>query len=368
MEDLIYLANEYESLLNKRFKYVFENNVSFAFQFQPRNFYHLLGFHKLSDSTVEQMLLNNIFNREDFFKYVKEGRIGLDYIDASVLNGFTDCVVNFNDTHHQSKLNDIKRNRFEYFKASFLQELLLSKIIIDFNPEDCDSDIQAEKLFFKMIEAENRNLNLFIGKNEEQNYFYPATFFLETRKDRYKQNVDTTEQIQLKLLSREIVDLTSNQTVDFYVNWINVFREVASSKEQEVLNTLKHWHGTYISEQYANAEIVALQKEITTDELQKRKLDKIKPNTQDEARDVKKKIRTIAKELKNNKREVEVLRQYLLIVHNLELKSLLKIYQEYFHNALNKDILRKMLSDNNFFNTTLYPNQFIEIYNRYSYN
>ena len=365
MENLIYLANTYETLLNKKLKYVFENNVAFSFQFQPRNFYHLLGFHKLSDSTVEQMLINNVFNKDDFFRYVKEGKIGLDYIDDSIVNGFTDYVVNFSDTNHQDKLNDIRNNRFAYFNEDFLKELLLSKIMIDFNPEDCDSDIQAKQLFFKMIETKDRNLNLFVGKNEELDYFYPATFFLETSKDRYKQKADKTPQKQLKLLCREIIDLTNNKTVDFYVHWINVFREVASVEKLEILKKLKHWYGTYVSAEDANKEVRLLEQTIATAESQKRKLDKIRPASQDEARDVKKKIRMISKELKDNKRKSEILQQYLLILDDLELKSLIKIYQDYFPNKLDKKKLKEMLKSEDLFKITYTPNQFIELYNKY---
>ena len=50
--DLQQLAVEYRRLLNKKFCYVFSGGIEIQFQFKMENFYHLLGFHKLTDVTV----------------------------------------------------------------------------------------------------------------------------------------------------------------------------------------------------------------------------------------------------------------------------------------------------------------------------
>ena len=364
MEDLVQLASTYETLLSKRFKYVFESGVSFHFQFQTHNFYHLLGFHKLSDSTIAQMLLNNVLDKDDFFKYVKEGKIGWDYIDNDVINGFTDHITTFNGTQYSDRLDQIKNSRIQYFTEYFLKALLLSKISIDFNPECCDSDILADKLFFKLVTEEDKYLNLFIGKNEEQNYFYPATFFLEIRKNRYYQETNSNEQKQLKLLSREIVDLRNNNLLDFYVCWINVFRDVASSIEQEILRKMKPWCGTYISEQDVRKAVFDLNQTIPYIESQKRTLDKIVPSSQEEARNIKKQIKSLAKDIKDGKRKLDAFQHYLQIVDGLELKALKKVYQAHCSTKLDENKLSTMLKKYDFFYTTISPNQFLEIYNQ----
>lgn len=50
--DLQQIAVEYEKLLNKKICYYFQGNIKTEFQFKMENFYHLLGFHKLTDVTV----------------------------------------------------------------------------------------------------------------------------------------------------------------------------------------------------------------------------------------------------------------------------------------------------------------------------
>ena len=69
--DLQQLALEFDRLLNKKFCYVFSGGIRVEFQFKMENFYHLLGFHKLSDVTVIRIVENHKMKKEDFFKVCK---------------------------------------------------------------------------------------------------------------------------------------------------------------------------------------------------------------------------------------------------------------------------------------------------------
>lgn len=56
--DLQQIAVEYSRLLNKKFCYIFSGGEKIEFQFKTENFYHLLGFHKLTDLTVVKLVEN----------------------------------------------------------------------------------------------------------------------------------------------------------------------------------------------------------------------------------------------------------------------------------------------------------------------
>lgn len=118
------------------------------FQFKKENFYHLLGFHKLTDVTVVRMVETHQMKRETFFEYVLSGRIGLDKTDKNIVD--SDIIVNICDTKKKSDLGEIKANRFAVFSEKNILELLLSDPVIDFEDSDCDTLIDADKIFFKL--------------------------------------------------------------------------------------------------------------------------------------------------------------------------------------------------------------------------
>ena len=72
------------------------------FQFKKENFYHLLGFHKLTDVTVVRMVETHQMKRETFFEYVLSGRIGLDKTDKNIVD--SDIIVNICDTKKEIRL------------------------------------------------------------------------------------------------------------------------------------------------------------------------------------------------------------------------------------------------------------------------
>lgn len=61
--DLQQIAIEFGRLLNKRFCYVFSGGIKVEFQFKMENFYHLLGFHKLTDVTIIKMVENMLLSQ-----------------------------------------------------------------------------------------------------------------------------------------------------------------------------------------------------------------------------------------------------------------------------------------------------------------
>lgn len=60
-------------------------------------------------------------------------------------------------------------------------ELLKNHPVIDFDSKDCYTVIDANKIFFKLVVEKKRNLNLFIGFDENNKKYYVSTFFWSNR-------------------------------------------------------------------------------------------------------------------------------------------------------------------------------------------
>lgn len=113
--DLQQLATEYSKLLNKKFCYVFSDGAKIQFQFKMENFYHLLGFHKLTDVTVVKMVEECKLKKEDFFKYVRDGKITMDSTDTTIVGDLDEKILNIQDSNKKSDLGEIKTHRFQFF-------------------------------------------------------------------------------------------------------------------------------------------------------------------------------------------------------------------------------------------------------------
>lgn len=140
------LAKEYEKLLNKKFCYIFQEKKIIEFQFKRENFYHLLGFHKLGDVSVVKMIERNQMKKEDFYFYVLNGDITLDTTDTNLVADTN--IVSISETEMQSVLGEIKANRFAHFSEQNVLDLLSNDPVIDFEKSECDTSIDADKIFF----------------------------------------------------------------------------------------------------------------------------------------------------------------------------------------------------------------------------
>ncbi len=256
------IALEYGKLLNKKFCYVFSGGVKIEFQFKMENFYHLLGFHKLTDVTVVRMVENHKLKKEDFFKHIRDGEITMETTDSMLVSDFETNIVHIQDTCRKSDFGEVKEHRFQYFTENNVMEMLLSDPVIDFDSEDCDSVIVADKIFFKYITETFRNLNLFIGYDESEKQYYTATFFMEKEKNKFRVKKSGEPQPELKILIRRIIDTQNNSLVDFYVKWENVRSEFINEPFYKGQSRLKAWiNCKHISSKKVEEEI-KIQKEL----------------------------------------------------------------------------------------------------------
>lgn len=239
--DLQQIALEYEKLLNKRICYYFQGNIKIEFQFKMENFYHLLGFHKLTDVTVVRMIEDGRMKKEDFYKFVRDGKITLEYTEGTLVEAAYQPIINIGETKRTSAYGEVKAARLAFFTEKNVWELLLSDPVIDFDDSDSDTVIEADKIFFKLISAKNRNLNLFIGHDQSAGSHYTSTFFLEQVKDRYRKRQSGGEQPVLNILSCMVVNTTNNQIEQFIVKWENVRSELSESPHYRAQARLKTW-------------------------------------------------------------------------------------------------------------------------------
>lgn len=239
--DLQQIAVEYSRLLNKKFCYIFSGGEKIEFQFKTENFYHLLGFHKLTDVTVVKLVENFKLKKEDFFKYIKNGKITMDSIDSTILGDIEDKIVHIKETSRKSDFGEIKVNRFNFFSEIQMLELLKNDPVIDFDSKDCYTVIDANKIFFKLVVEKNRNLNLFIGFDENNKKYYVSTFFLEQEANKFLIKKTGIPQNLLKIISISIINTENNELIDFYIKWENVRNEFVNEYFYRGQSRLKTW-------------------------------------------------------------------------------------------------------------------------------
>lgn len=256
------MAIEFGRLLGKRYCFIFSGGIHVEFSFHMANFYHLLGFHKLTDVTVVKMVEERRLSKENFYKLMRDGKITFENTDSAVVSDTETETVHICDTARKSELGEIKANRFQFFTEQNVMELLQSDLVIDFDKNDCLTLIEADKVFFKLITDKVRNLNLFIGYDAVEKEYYAATFFLEKERDKFLLKTSGERQEQLRVLSRTIIDSTNNKIIDFYVKWENVRREFMKEPFYNAQKRLKTWiNSKHISSKEVREQIT-VQKEL----------------------------------------------------------------------------------------------------------
>ena len=401
--DLQQIALEYEKFLNKKFCYLFQGNIRTAFQFQMDNFYHLLGFHKLTDVTVVRMVEDNRMKKEAFYKYIRSGKITMDFTDPQIVEDTYLPIKNICDTSKVSALGEVKASRLAFFTEKNVWDLLLSNPVIDFDSSDSDTVIEADKIFFKMISEKNRNLNLFIGFNEEERNHYTSTFFLEQVRDRYKKRKAGDDQPILNILSCRVVNTMNNKVEQFIVKWENVRTELASSPCYRAQNRLKKWIKSHhieslevekeihIQEQMLkelDEELLQLDNEQRIVNLCERLKDKDKKedailglmdfdiDAEDETAleqyagiqlsDIKNEIIRLQqkRESLDNKQKKHI--QLLPDLKQLEREEIRLIYQPYVAEEIRIEILDALMEQENLFERELMPEEFIGKYREHT--
>lgn len=398
--DLQQLAIEYSRLLNKKFCYVFSGGLEIQFQFKMENFYHLLGFHKLTDVTVVKMVEEHKLKKKDFFKYVRDGKITMNTTDSMIVEEYEDKILSIQDSKKKSDLGEIKKHRFQFFSETKVLELLKHDPVIDFDKDGCETYIEADKVFFKLIAEKSRNLNLFIGYDDNSKKHFVSTFFVEMEKDKFLMKMDGNSQSLLKILSRKVIDTQNNAVIDFAIKWQNVreeFKNETFYRGQARLKTWiksKHISSKQVVNEIDNQRKLLVQYEEEAEKLRKQydvlgliaqldnpeekeeaqlklmeynidaddadELESYKQCDMNQVKNHKLKIEDKLKALKNKLQNHE---KYLPDIKKLELQEVLMIYQVYLPTIqLECERVLKVLEMKEIFEQTISPEEFEKLY------
>lgn len=398
------LAKEYEKLLNKKFCYILQEKKVIEFQFKRENFYHLLGFHKLGDVSVVKMIESSQMKKEDFYFHILYGDITLDTTNTGLVNDTN--IVNIADTERTSMLGEIKANRFAYFSEQNILDLLSSDPVIDFEKSECDTLINADKIFFKFNQKKKRNLDLFIGYNKKEREHFVSTFFLEVEEDKFLQTMDGDFQPTLCILSKYIINTQNNKIENFEIKWENVRREFIGEKFFHAQDRLKTWiNSNHIETSFVRQEIneqqkiiVQYTKQIENLNNEKQILELIQQSNKEETKesavlelmdldfdlddevqvapylnmdicDIKIELQKFTNKLMSVQNKMKKYIQCLPDLMMLEIKEVEYIYQTFIPSMnIDSTIIRKMIDDKIIYGKCLTPVEFEKMYSTYQYN
>lgn len=243
--DFKLLADEYTALMKYRYKFVLEELEDIDFRFSEDGFFHLLGFHKIKDATIVELVEGKkVITKEDFYKNVVEGNINYDYLDIDSILGEAgkssanqkgidiSTIKTYKETmHYKSELGKVINNRWHCFSQDRILTIFGRRLVLDFDKDDHSSLIDADRVFFQFLKDKGRNVNLFVKHNIEDNAHYPVTFFLEDTPNSFTNKNDGTRQRKINILVKRIVDIHTNLDVDVEIIWSNVREELNSEPE-----------------------------------------------------------------------------------------------------------------------------------------
>ena len=185
MDKLRQAAINYEKLLNKKFVYTLENDITLEVVFLASHFHHLAGLQKLKDiarvTKTPHDGLRNAINTRKIFSDISKGQITLDDIKKS---------------EYFSEIED-RLNHFNQLNALVEFE----KVIVDFDRSLLGYNSHLWKADYVLYKNSNTNeqINLFLGGGEGlDKKVFPLTFIIS--------NVGqyTNGQKVLKILNLEI--------------------------------------------------------------------------------------------------------------------------------------------------------------------
>lgn len=278
--DLKKYADEYAKLLKKRYSFVLSNGQKISLKFEEGNFYHLLGFHKFTKTVFAQMISQDTYsyNATDFYNDVLNENIKFDWwneekvpVPQNLLKA--GYFANFIDQENESEAKNVINRRFPYFTYDNVMEMFNGKVVIDYNAEDSESDVQADKIFFVFLSEAGRNLNLCTDGGA--NGYFPTTFFLENKRDWFKYKKDGTLSNVLDILGVFVEDMESGEAIWFKINWRCVRTTILNKNEIESYGEMKKlFNKEDITLFYMKQQITVLQGIISQQAVEMTEIDK----------------------------------------------------------------------------------------------
>lgn len=230
------LAEEYAELMKFKYIFVLDDFEDVEFRFWESGFYHLLGFHKIKDTTIVEIIDGKkMISKKEFFRNVANGNINYDYLDLDSILGqsskesaehkgidFENIRSYKNTVGYKSELGKVINNRWLCFSKERILKIFGRRVVLNFENGDYSTLIEADRVFFQFLKDKKRHINLFVKYNSEDAMFHPVTFFLEDRKDDFLVKEDGTRQKKINILVKRITDIHTNKDVEVEIIWSNV--------------------------------------------------------------------------------------------------------------------------------------------------
>lgn len=397
--NLKYLADEYNKLTNYIYSFGIDSNEKLDISFNKRGFYHLLGFEKFTDVTVVQMVEYGVLRKEKFFEEIENEHIRYDESDIRNIDTFcNNHIVNFCDAKITDNVQKVLRDRIPFFSYNNIMQLFNSDLIIlydkDKGLEGCKVD--ADKIFFKLLKPEHKNLYLFIKDNADS----PISFFKENKRNVYiKTKSGEHEQKKATIMYKSVWDKKQNVLVDFKIFWDKIrfyYSRNNSINYKAQLNLEKYFNkGTVIYSTNIELEMIKIDYEIekckslikknsyileylietdnkkkieTATQLLKKynfnvKIEKLNIDSKQLQNDTDKLKNKISYYNKKNKR----LNKYSAILFELEKEEIIFVYKNYFNKIydLDDDFFYQLIHTYRIFENIYFPNQIKEFYKKY---
>ena len=148
-----------------------------ALRFNTRNFCHLLGIEKIAKGAVKYCDLHN-YRGEEGWDNIKNGAIDIKYLK----------------TLNKKKFQSVKA-KYVYFYL--IPSLLESPLAVNYDKSKVmpPTNIDCELLFYS--EYDNAVIHLGLEKEDEEDFYFPRTFFVEklSKPDGKDIYIDNQEQI-----------------------------------------------------------------------------------------------------------------------------------------------------------------------------
>ena len=192
--DIRHIAQEYYKLIGKQYIIGIGNGEEIRLSFKREDFYHLIGFPKFKDASIVRMIEDSAYNKRQFFQDVLNGKISFDETKISIKNMEKYYVdgkwKELNEVEIDRNVSLVLNNRMSYFSYDNMDLLIKGDLIALFDKNKAEDwrKIDAEKIFFRLLENEKKNLNFFIRKENSGNRDCPISFFLEENKNEYLYN------------------------------------------------------------------------------------------------------------------------------------------------------------------------------------
>lgn len=240
--DFEFYATEYKKLLEKKYFILLDNGEVFSVSFDEGNFFHLLGFHKFENTVFYSMINDETidYTQQNFFEDVYNGNIwyeGFNENKIEIPEKFKESTLIHSFKEHEltDKTRHTLEDRFPYFSYENILKILKNKIVIDFEEENSKYKVRASKILFYFLNKQNRNLNMFVDGEKE---CYVTSFYLESKKDIYKNKSDGTKMNTFDVLCLYIEDTQNYQGVEFAPDWVKIRNLVKENDKYDEMRAL----------------------------------------------------------------------------------------------------------------------------------